>query len=205
MVFLISNLYTAYENVDHIIGFIKHNFCFSSFFTDVHGLGSGKILSFHSFCFFFPYFSIGCPLSIFHLPPLHLSSSPIFSYPTSRSPSILAVRSPLLASLMFFHLSLPLSLLECLHPSLPCGLLISPCFSPIFLLNCFVASHISSGRSSFFRQPSLFVLFDKTRTNFQLLLLFCQRHCLQIQIKACLCNTRSRTFLFSFFKNFYPT
>ena len=76
MFFLISNLYTAYENVDHIIGFIKHNFNFSSFFTDVHGLGSGKILSFHSFCFFFPYFSIGCPLSIFHLPPLHLSSSP---------------------------------------------------------------------------------------------------------------------------------
>ena len=177
MFFLISNLYTAYENVDHIIGFIKHNFCFSSFFTDVHGLGSGKLLSFHSFCFFFPYFLSAAPspsfiflLSIFHLPP-------IFSYPNSRSPSILAVRSPLLASLMFFHLSLALSLLVCLHPSLQCGLPISPCFSPIFLLNCFVASHISSGRSSFFRQPSLFVLFDKTRTNFQLLLLLCQRHC----------------------------
>ena len=26
MVFLISNLYTVYENVDHIIGYIKHNF-----------------------------------------------------------------------------------------------------------------------------------------------------------------------------------
>ena len=54
------------------------------FFTDVHGLGSGKILSSHSFCFFFPYFSIGCPLSIFHLPPLHLSSSPdlLISYLT---------------------------------------------------------------------------------------------------------------------------
>ena len=103
---------------------------------------------------------------------------------------------------MFFHLSLPFSSLVCLHPSLPCGLPISPCFSPIFLLNCFVASHISSGRSSFFRQPSLFVLFDKTRTNFQLLLLFCQRHCLQIQIKACLCNTSSQDFLFSFFKMF---
>ena len=38
MFFLISNLYTAYENVDHIIGFIKHNFCFSSFFTDVHAI-----------------------------------------------------------------------------------------------------------------------------------------------------------------------
>ena len=120
MFFLISNLYTAYENVDHIIGFINLTFfyqtngAFSSFFTDVHGLGSGKILSFHSFCFFFPYFSIGCPLSIFHLPP-------IFSYPTSRSPSILAVRSPFLASLMFFHLSLPFSSLVCLHASLPCA------------------------------------------------------------------------------------
>ena len=82
MFFLLSNLYTAYENVDHIIGFIKPNFflpnyrCFSSFFTYVHGLGSGKILSSHSFCFIFPYFSIGCPLSIFHLAPLHHSSSP---------------------------------------------------------------------------------------------------------------------------------
>ena len=45
-------------------------------FTDVHFIGSGKILSSHSFCFIFPYFSIGCPLSIFHLPPLHHSSSP---------------------------------------------------------------------------------------------------------------------------------
>ena len=130
MFFLISNLYTAYENVDHIIGFIKPNFflpnyrCFSSFFTYVHGLGSGKILSSHSFCFIFPYFSIGCPLSIFHLAPLHLSScpSPSFIFPrSSHIPphavlSILAVRSPFLASFMFFHLSLPLSLLVCLHP-----------------------------------------------------------------------------------------
>ena len=89
MFFLISNLYTAYDNVDHIIAFIKPNFflpnyrCFSPFFTYVHGLGSGKILSSHSFCFIFPYFSISCPLSIFHLPlsifhlaPLHHSSSP---------------------------------------------------------------------------------------------------------------------------------
>ena len=206
MFFLISNLYTAYENVDHIIGFIKPNFFLPKltvlflFFTDVHGIGSGKILSSHSFCFIFPYFSIGCPLSIFifllsiiHLPP-------IFSYPTSRSRSILAVRSPFLASFMFFHLSLPLSLLVCLHPSLPCGLAISSCFSPIFLLNCFLASHTSSGRSSFFRQPSLFVLFDKTRTNIQLLL-FCQRHCLQIQIKACFCNTSSQDFPFQLFQN----
>ena len=102
---------------------------------------------------------------------------------------------------MFFHLSLPLSSLVCLHPSLPCGLPISTCFSPIFLLNCFVASHISSGRSSFFCQPSLFVLFDKTRTNFQLLLLFCRRHCLQIQIKACLCNTSSQDFPSQLFQN----
>ena len=91
MFFLISNLYTAYENVDHIIAFIKPNFflpnyrCFSSFFTYVHGLGSGKILLSHSFCFIFPYFSIGCPLSIFHLAPLHLSScpSPSFILPLS--------------------------------------------------------------------------------------------------------------------------
>ena len=33
-------------------------------------------MSFHSFFLFFALFSIGCPLSIFHLPPLHLSSSP---------------------------------------------------------------------------------------------------------------------------------
>ena len=102
---------------------------------------------------------------------------------------------------MFFHLSLPLSLLVCLHPSLPCGLHISPCFSPIFLLNCFVASHISSGRSSFFRQTSLFVLFDKPKPTMQLLLLFCQRHCHQIQIKACLCNTSSQDFPFQLFQN----
>ena len=129
MFFLLSNLYTAYENVDHIIGFIKPNFfltnyrCFSSFFTYVHGLGSGKILSSHSLF----YLSI----LFYRLPPLHLSSCPspsfilplsiihlppIFSYPTSRSPSILAVRSPFLASFMFFHLSLPLSLLVCQHP-----------------------------------------------------------------------------------------
>ena len=150
-------------------------------------------MSSHSFFFSFHTFFIGCPLSIFHLPP-------IFSYPTSRGPTILVVRSPFLASLMFFHLSLPLSSLVCLHTSLPCGLPISTCFSPIFRLNCFVASHISSGRSSFFRQPSLFVLFDKTRTNFQLLL-FCRRHCLQIQIKACLCKTSSQDFPFQLFQN----
>ena len=47
-----------------------------SFFTDVHGLGSGKILSSHSFFFSFHTFLSAAPLSIFHLPPLHLSSSP---------------------------------------------------------------------------------------------------------------------------------
>ena len=150
-------------------------------------------MSSHSFCFFFPYFYIGCPLSIFHLPP-------IFSYPTSRNPSILAVCSPFLAYFMFFYLSLPLSLLVCLHPSLPCGLAISSCFSPIFLLNCFVASHISSGRSSFFRQPSLFCYSTKPEPILQLLL-FYQRHCLQIQIKACLCNTCSKDFPFQLFQN----
>ena len=116
----------------------------------------------------------------------------VFSFHTF----LLAAPSPSFIFLLsIFHL--PRS-----SPSLPRGLPISPCFSPIFLLNCFVASHISSGRSSFFRQPSLFVLFDKTRTNFQLLLLFCQRHCLQIQIKACLCNTRSQDFPLQLFQKF---
>ena len=30
MVFLISNVYTVYENVDHIIGYIKHNFFYQT-------------------------------------------------------------------------------------------------------------------------------------------------------------------------------
>ena len=30
MFFLLSNLYTAYENVDHIIGFIKPNFFYQT-------------------------------------------------------------------------------------------------------------------------------------------------------------------------------
>ena len=89
MFFLISNLYTAYENVDHIIGFIKPNFFLTKlsvlflFFHLCSWLGSGKILSSHSFCFIFPYFSIAAPspsfilpFSIFHLAPLHHSSSP---------------------------------------------------------------------------------------------------------------------------------
>ena len=89
MFFLISNLFTAYENVDHIIAFIKPNFflpnyrCFSSFFTYVHGLGSGKncrvtlsVFSFNTFLSAAPSPSFILPLSIFHLAPLHHSSSP---------------------------------------------------------------------------------------------------------------------------------
>ena len=129
-------------------------------------LGSGKILSSHSFCFFFPYFSNGCPLSIFHLPPLHLSSSPDLLKSHLTQSFDLSCSFPFSGIIdVFFTFLFHSFLLVCLHPSLPCGLPISTCFSPIFLLNCFVASHISSGRSSFFRQPSLFVLFDKTRTN----------------------------------------
>ena len=135
------------------ITFFYQTNCFSSLFPDVHGLGSGKILSSHSFCCFFPYFSNGRPLSIFHPPPI--------SYPTLRSPPILAVRFPFSCILDVFP---PLSLLVCLHPSLLCGLPIPPCFSPIFLFSCPVASHLSSGRSSFFRQPFLFLLFDEPIT-----------------------------------------
>ena len=150
-------------------------------------------MSSHSLCFIFPYVSIGCPLSIIHLPP-------IFSYPTSRSSFDLSCSFPFSCILYVFS---PFS--STLFTSMSASILsMWPghfiCFSPIFLLNCFLASHTSSGRSSFFRQPSLFVLFDKTRTNFQLLL-FCQRHCLQIQIKACFCNTSSQDFPFQLFQN----
>ena len=127
-------------------------YLFSSLFPAVHGLGSGKILSRHSLLFLSILF-YQPPLSIFHPPP-------IFLYPSSRSPSILAVGFPFSCVLDIF--SPLLSLLVCLHPSLPCGLLISPCFSPIFLFSCPVASHLlSSGHSSFFCQPSLFLLFDE--------------------------------------------
>ena len=152
----------------HIIGFIKHNFflpnltCFSSFFTDVHGLGSGKILSSHSLFFFFHTF-----LSAALSPSFIFPRS--FSYPTSRSPSILAVRSPFLASLMFFHLSLS-TLFTSMSASIltmwPAHFSLLLTNLPVELFCCityFVRSFI------FFRQPSLFVLFDKTRTNFQLL------------------------------------
>ena len=103
---------------------------------------------------------------------------------------------------MFFHLSLPFSSLVCLHPSLPCGLPISPCFSPIFLLNCFVASHISSGRSSFFRQPSLFVLFDKTRTTFSCCCCSVNATVSRYRLRHACVTQALRTFLFSFFKMF---
>ena len=64
--------------------FLPNYRCFSSFFTYVHGLGSGKILSSHSFCLYLsilflsaaPSPSFILPLSIFHLAPLHHSSSP---------------------------------------------------------------------------------------------------------------------------------
>ena len=165
-------------------------------------LGSGKILSSHSFCFFFPYFSNGCPLSIFHLPPLHLSSSPDLLKSTSRSPSILAVHSPFLASLMFFHLSLPLSLLVCLHPSLPCGL---PIFTllltnlPVELFCCityFLRSFVLLSSTLFVRvirqnqnQPcSCCCSVNATVSSYRL------RH-------ACVTHAL-RTFLFSFFKMF---
>ena len=127
-------------------------FCSSNNYVNCSGrkrshLGQLRVcgmVSSHSFCCFFPYFSIGRPLSIFHPPP-------IFSCPSSRSPSILAVGFPFSCVLGVFPLLL--SLLVCLHQSLPCGLPISPCFSPIFLFSCPVASHrLSSGRSSFFCQ-----------------------------------------------------
>ena len=60
----------------NITFFYQTNGAFPLFSLMFNGLGSGKILSSHSFRFFFPYFSNGYPLSIFHLPPLHLSSSP---------------------------------------------------------------------------------------------------------------------------------
>ena len=162
-------------------------------FTDVHGLGSGKILSSHSFFFL--------SILFYRLPPLHLSSSPDLLISHLTQSYDLSCSFPFSCILDVFSPSLPLSSLVYLHPSLPCGLPISPYFSPIFLLNCFVASHISSGRSSFFRQTSLFVLFDKPKPTMQLLLLFCQRHCHQIQIKACLCNTSSQDFPFQLFQN----
>ena len=207
MFFLISNLYNAYKNVDHIIGFIKHNFFLPtltvlfSFFTDFHGLGSGKMLSSHSFCFFFPYFSIGCPLYIFHLPPLHLSSSPIFSYPTARSPSILAVRSPFLASLMFFH---PFS--STLFTSMSASILTMwPTHFTLLLTNLPVELFccITYFRRSFILLSSnLFVrVIRQTKTNHAAAVVVLSTHCHQIQIKACLCNTSSQDFPFQLFQN----
>ena len=42
-----------------------------------------------------------------------------------------------------------LSLLVCLHPSLPSGLPISSGFSPIFLLGCIASQSLSCGRSAY--------------------------------------------------------
>ena len=150
-------------------------------------------MSSHSFFFL--------SILFYRLPPLHLSTSPDLlishltqsfdlscSFPFS---CILDVFSPF-SSILFTSMYVSILTMWPAHFTL---LLTN------LLLNCFVASHISSGRSSFFRQPSLFVLFDKTRTNFQLLLLFCQRHCHQIQIKACLCNTSSQDFPFQLYQN----
>ena len=93
-------------------------------------------------------------LYIFHLPP-------IFSCPSSRSPPISPVAFPFSCVLDIF--SPLLSLLVCLHPFLPSGQPISSYFSPIFLLGCifFASQPLSSGRSSFFCPPSLFLLFDE--------------------------------------------
>ena len=52
----------------NITFFYQTNGAFPLFFTDVHGLGSGKILSSHSLFFF--------SILFYRLPPLHLSSSP---------------------------------------------------------------------------------------------------------------------------------
>ena len=158
-------------------------------------------MSSQSFCFFFPYFSIGCSLSIFHLPPLHLSSSPDLlkshltqsfdlscSFPFS---CILYVFSTF-SSTLFTSMSASILTMWPTHFTLLLTNL------PVELFCCityFLRSFI------LLSSTSLFVLFDKTRTNFQLLLLFCQRHCLQIQIKACLCNTSSQDFPFQLFQN----
>ena len=142
MFFLISNLYTAYENVDHIIGFIKPKFflthyrCFSSFFTYVHGLVSGKILSSHSFCFIFPYFSIGCPFSIFHLASLHLSSCP--------SPSFIFPRSSHLIS----HLTQSFDL-SCSFP-FSCILYVFSPFSSTFFTSMSASSILGGGGGDIF-------------------------------------------------------
>ena len=91
-------------------------------------------------------------LSIFH-------PSPIFSYPSSCSPPISAEAFPFSCVLDVFPPQL--SLLVCLHPPLPSGLPISSCFSPVFLLGCIASQPLSSGCSSFFCPPSLFLLFNK--------------------------------------------
>ena len=160
-------------------------------------------MSSHSFRFFFPYFSNGCP-------PLHLSSSPspsfifnpIFSNPTSRSPSILAVHSPFLASLMFFHLSLPLSSLVCLYPSLPCGLPISPCFSPIFLLNCLLHHIFPQVVHPSFVNPLCSCYSTKPEPTFSCCCCSVNATVSRYRLRHACVTQALRTFLFSFFKMF---
>ena len=74
------------------------------------------------------------PLPIFRPPP-------IVSYPSSRSPPISAVAFPFSSVLYVFPPLL--SLLVCLHTSLPSGLPISSCFSPIFLLGYIASQPLS--------------------------------------------------------------
>ena len=104
------------------------------------------MLSSHSFCSFFPSFSIGCSLS------------PYFVLP--RSPhAVLPSRlwtSPFPSSFAFVHL---FSL--CLHPFLPSGLAISSYFSAIFQLGRIASQPLSSGLSFFFSLHSLLLLFDE--------------------------------------------
>ena len=105
-----------------------------------------SVLSFHSF--------------LSAAPSLHLSTAPDLLISLLTQSSRLSCGLPrFLRPLCFF---LPqLSLLVCLHPSLPSDLPISSCFSPIFLLGCIVSQPLSSGRSSFFCPPSLFLLFNE--------------------------------------------
>ena len=99
---------------------------------------------------------------MFYRPPslsLHLSSSPDLLTSLFSQCSYLRRSLPLCCFLDVFPPLL--SLLICLHPSLPSGLPISSCFSPIVLLGCIASQPVSSGHSSFFYPPSLFMLFDE--------------------------------------------
>ena len=115
-----------------------------------------SVLSFHSF--------------LSAAPSLYLSSSPIFSYPSSRTPPISPVAFPFSCVLDLFPPQL--SLLVCLHSSLPSGLPMSSCFSQIFLLGCIASQPFSSGRSSFFLS-TLFVLVIRRTQLFSQTYSFC--------------------------------